>query len=128
MILDLGPSGASGRLSGLSRPGRPEAEFSISGRWLWDAPSIIRIRYDLEPLVVHVDSGRPLPERPEAGYLISGRLLWDAPHLIKSYYKDNDFGTPAAQRPPDGFSASAGRVGPRQNFQFRAGGCGMPRP
>ena len=38
-------SRASGLRSGFSRPGRTEAEFSISGRRLWDAPSLIRVYY-----------------------------------------------------------------------------------
>ena len=33
---------ASGHLSGLSRPDRPEAGYLTSGRLLWDAPHLIK--------------------------------------------------------------------------------------
>ena len=39
------------------------------------------------------------------------RRLWDAPFLLRNYYQNNDFGPPAVQVPPDGFPASADRVG-----------------
>ena len=76
----------------------------------------------------HKQSGLDRPRRPEAGFPTSGGWLWDVPFSIRVYSKHNDFGPPAIQGPPDGFPASAGRVGRRLDFRFRAGGSGILRP
>ena len=73
-------------------------------------------------------SGLDRSGRPEAGFRISGRRLWHFSFRIKADYINNNFGLPAVHGPPDGFPASAGRVGRRLDFRFRAGGSGLLRP
>ena len=42
----------------------------------------------------------------------------DAPSLIKAYCNNNIFGHPGIDGPPDGFPASAGRVGRGAGFSI----------
>ena len=72
-------------------------------------------------------SGLDRSGRPEAGFRISSRRLWHFSFRIKADYINNNFGLPAVHGPPDGFPASAGRVGRRLDFRFRAGCSGMLR-
>ena len=56
---------------------------------------------------------------------MSGWRLWDAPSLRRIYDGTNDFEPPAVHDLPHGFPASAGWVGRRMDFRFRAGGSGV---
>ena len=133
--------GGSGCLSGLSRAGRAEAEFSISGRRLWDAPFLIQNYYqnnDFGPPAVQVPAdgfcGLSLLSRTEAEFCIaaggSGMIRSCYETIIKVMIlclRPSRCIRPAF-RPQPTETGAAGRVRRRLNFRFRGGDSGMPRP
>ena len=105
-----------------------EAGFPISGRRLWDAPSLINVYYrnnDLgSPAVPGPPGGLPAPAGRVGRRLefpISGRRLWDAPSLLRIDSRSNEFRPPAVPRLPDLLPASSGWVDRMLDFRSRAG-------
>ena len=64
---------ASGHLSGLSRPDRPEAGYPSSGRLLWDASHLIRSYYKDNDFGPRAAQGPPDGFPASAGWV--GRRL-----------------------------------------------------
>ena len=75
-----GPSPASP-----SRPARPEAGFPVSGRRLWDAPSLIMASYKNDYLGVRPSRGFLTAFQPQPVSSAGGKILGFEPAALVRY-------------------------------------------